>query len=113
MKLYAPLIALVSLGLGITGCSKQSVGTTAAPPAVHNLGVVEVSDGVATWHDLGGGRVCIVTPSVQEGGNLLLAMRIEEDGNLLSAPRVITQPDQGFEISIGDIGLGFTPHLKQ
>jgi len=107
------LIALASLTWVITGCSKQSPEATAAQPRIHDLGVVNLTNGIMTQHDLGGGRVCIVTPTVQADGTLLLAMRIEEDGKLLSAPRVITKPDQACEISVGDIGIGLTPHIKQ
>jgi len=76
------------------------------------LGVVEVSDGIQSRHDLGGGRICLVTPTVQKDGSLLLALRIEAAGKLLSEPKVITKPDRAFEVSVGDVGVGFTPHLK-
>ena len=113
MKYHTSLIALASLALVFAGCSKHSAAAAAPHPKIQNLGVVEVSDGIQSRHDLGGGRVCIVSPTIQKDGTILLAMRIEEAGKLLVAPRVITKPDEAFEFSAGDIGVGFTPHIKQ
>ena len=110
MKHRTSLIALTLLVLAFAGCSKHSAATY---PKVPNLGVVEVSDGITSRHDLGGDRVCIVTPTVQKDGSLLLALRIEEAGKLLAAPRVQTMSDRPFEVTVGDISIGFTPHLKQ
>jgi hypothetical protein len=97
-----------------TGCSKNSPQESASPrPKVTNLGVVEVSDGKPSRHDLGGGRVCIITPTVLTGGIVELAMIIEESGKQLAAPRVSTLADRAVEVSVGDIGVGLTPHIKQ
>jgi hypothetical protein len=112
MKYQTPLIGIMSVAMLFTGCSKHSAGAVASHPKVQNLGVVEVSDGIQSQHGLGGGRICIVTPTMLKDGNVLLDLRIEEAGNLLSAPRIITKPDQAVEISVGDIGVGFTPHIK-
>jgi len=110
MKHITPLLAL--LFLIFTSCSKHSPIATTANQKIQNLGVVEVSDGVQSTHDLEGGRVCIVTPTIQKDGNLLLALRIEEAGKLLASPRVITKSDKPFEILVGNVGVGFTPHIK-
>jgi hypothetical protein len=113
MKNRAPLIITALFISLLIGCSKHSSVAVTALPKVYNLGVVEVSDGIVSRHDLGDGRVWIVTPAIQKDGSLLIALRIEQDGKLLSAPRVSTKSDQGFEIMVGDVGVGFTPHLKQ
>lgn len=113
MKYRTPLIGLTLVAFVFAGCSKHAPDTAAIHPKVLNLGVVEVSDGIQSQHDLGGGRVCFVTPTVQKNGSLLLALRIEEAGKLLAASRVITKSDRAFEVSVGDIGVGFTPHIKQ
>ena len=113
MKHHPPLIALAALALTFAGCSKPAPAAAAPHFKVPNLGVVEVSDGIQSRHDLGGGRICLVTPTVQKDGTLLLALRIEEAGRLLSAPSVVTKSDRAFEVSAGEVGVGFTPHLRQ
>jgi hypothetical protein len=108
--------SLFTLALAVslfTGCSKHSPQESAAPrPKVTNLGVVEFSNGKPSRHDLGGGRVCIITPTVQKDGSVLLAMTVEESGKKLAASRIETLPDRAVEISFGDISLGFTPQIK-
>jgi hypothetical protein len=113
MKRHAPLIALVLLALTFAGCSKHSPNTTATNQKVTNLGIIEVSDGVQSRYDLGGGRVCVITPAIQKDGNILLSMRVEESGKLLQQMRAQTRSDIGFQMTVGDISIGMTPHLKQ
>ena len=111
-----PLIPLALLALGFTftfaGCSKPSSAAATARPHVYDLGVVEVSDGVPSRHDLGGGRVCIATPTVQKDGTVLIAMRVEEAGKLSQLLRVQTRSDMPFQISVGDLSIGMNPHIK-
>ena len=113
MKSRISLVALTLLALAFTSCSKPAPDAVAERPKVTNLGVVEVSDGIKSLHDLGVGRVCIITPTIQKGGSVLLIMRIEESGKLLASPRVQALSDQAVEVSVGDIGVGLTPHIKQ
>jgi hypothetical protein len=112
MKYRASIIALALLALTFVGCSTHSPGATVAGPKVQDLGVVEVSDGVQSRHDLGGGRICIVTPAVQKDGSVLLSMSIEESGKVLARPRAQTRSGVPFQISAGDIGIGMTPVIK-
>jgi hypothetical protein len=97
-----------------TGCSKHSPQqeSATAHPKFTDLGIVEVSDGVKTRHDLGGGRVCIIAPAVQKDGSVLLALSIEESGRVLATPRAGTMSDRPIEVSVGDIGVKLTPHIK-
>jgi hypothetical protein len=113
MKNRTSLIALISLALAFAGCSKRSPDAGVAHPKVQDLGVVEVSDGIQTRHDIGGGRVCIITPTIQKDGSILLSMRIEEGGKVLASPRAQTKTDMPVHFSVGDIGVGLTPHIKQ
>jgi hypothetical protein len=113
MKYRTPLIIAALLVSLCAGCSKHSPNAAVARPKVPNLGVVEVLDGVSSRHDLGGGRVCIITPAFQKDGSVLLTIRIEESGKLLAMPRVQTLSDRAVEVSAGDIGVSFTPHIKQ
>ena len=85
---------------------------------IPDLGVVEVSDGIQSRHDLGGGRVCIIMPTILKDGSILLSMRIEESGELRASPRVQTKNDMPVSISIGEaggeeIGVALTPRLKK
>ncbi len=109
-----PLIPLAWLALGFVfaGCSKPSSAAATVRPHVYDLGVVEVSDGVPSRHDLGGGRVCMATPTVQKDGSVLIAMRIEESGKLLQLLRAQTRSDVPFQISVGDLSIGMNPHIK-
>ena len=112
MKYRTSLIALALFALALTSCSKHSPDA-AASPKVYDLGVVEVSDGIQSRHDLGGGRVCIITPTIQKDGSVLLSMRIEESGKLLQLLRAQTRSDIPFQMSVGDINIGMKPHIKQ
>ena len=112
MKNRISLIALALLALAFAGCSKHSPAAAVTHPKVYDLGVVEVSDGIQSRHDLGGGRVCIITPAIQKDGSVLLSMSVEESGNVLASPRAQTRSDMPVQISVGDIGIGLTPHIK-
>jgi hypothetical protein len=103
MKYLTSLVALALLALAFVGCSKASP----------DLGVIEVSDGVQSQHDMGGGRVCIIRPAIQTDGSIMLALRIEEGGKVLATARAQTSPDRAVEIAVGDIGVMFTPHVKK
>src|SRR5438045_2433785 len=111
MKHRTALIALTLFALAFAGCSRHSPDAAVAHPKVQDLGVVEVSDGIKTRHDLDGGRVCIITPTVQKDGSVLLSMSIEEAGKVLATPKAQTKSDMPVQISIGDIGVGLTPHI--
>lgn len=75
-------------------------------------GVIEVSDGLVTLHELEGGKTCRMTSTFQKDGTVVLAMRIEENGKLVSAPRVQTAFDLPVMISVGDTAVKFTPRKK-
>ena len=112
MKHRTSLIALTLLVLAFAGCSKHSPDAAAARSKVYDLGVVEVSDGIQSRHDLGGGRVCIITPAIQKDGSVLLSMRVEESGKLLQLMRAQTRSDIPFQMSVGDLSIGMKPHIK-
>ena len=100
MKCHTPLITAALLVSLFTGCSKHSSDLAAA--SIQDLGVVEVLDGIQSRHDLGGGRVCIVTPAIRKDGSVLLVLQIEESSKLLmSRSEIITDPDQSAEVTVG------------
>ena len=115
---YRPaLVILALLTLIIAGCSKHSPRAGMGQIKVKDLGVVEVADGVEIRQDLGGGRVCRIMPALRRNGDILLAMTIEQTDaagavQVLSRPRVITRPDRAVKVSVGDVGVGLTPHVK-
>lgn len=117
MKYRTSLITLALLASLFTGCSKHSPDVAAVRPKISNLGVVEVSDGIPSRHELGSGRICVIKPTLKKDGSVLLAMTIEETDSTgatqtLASPSVMTSPDQAVEISIGDVGVKLTPHIK-
>lgn len=113
MPSCSSLIALTLLALTLTGCSKHPPDAAAAHPKIQDLGVVEVTDGITTRHELSGGRVCIVTPAIQMDGSVLLTMSIEQNDEVLAKPRAKTGSGVPFQISVGDVGIGMTPVIKK
>ncbi len=111
MKTRISLIVLASLTLALAGCSKHSPVTT-TNQGVSDLGIIEVSDGVQIQRDLGSGRVCTIMPAIQKDGSVLLSLKITQDGKLLAAPKIQTASDQAAEITVGDISVAVTPHIK-
>jgi len=112
MKNLTSLIALALLALTFTGCSRHSSDAATTRPKVYDLGVVEVSDGIQSRHDLGGGKVCIITPTIQKDGIVLLSISVEESGKLVQQMRAKTRSDIAFQMSVGDLSIGMNPHVK-
>jgi hypothetical protein len=107
------LIPLAALALTLAGCSTPPPDTvTGAKPGVLDLGVIEVSDGVQSRHDLGGGRICVITPDVQEDGEMVLSMSVEEAGKVLVRPRVQTRSGVPFQFFVGDVTVHMRPVVK-
>jgi hypothetical protein len=115
MKNHISLVVLASVTLILDSCSKHSSITTPASTKDLDLGVVEVSDGIPSRHDLGDGKVCIVTPTIQKENTVVLEVQFEKSGKLLSSPkqRVQTVPGRPATFFDGDISFEITPHIKQ
>jgi len=98
----------------LQGCSKHSSDAPAANQKDLNLGVIEVSDGIQSRHDLGDGKVCILTPTIQKNGGVVIDVRFEEAGKLLASPRPRVQTISGRPASFmyGNISFELTPHIK-
>ncbi|MDR3456976.1 MAG: hypothetical protein P4N60_05985 [Verrucomicrobiae bacterium] len=115
MKFPPSLITGALLVSLFTGCSRHASATAAA--RVTALGTVEVLDGVSSRHDMGGGRVCVILPSVMKDGTVKLSMTIEEAGpsstTQKSVLNVITLPDRAVEVKSGGVGISLTPHIKK
>jgi hypothetical protein len=99
---------------------------------VTDLGIVEVSDGETSRHDLGGGRVCVINStilkdpritidhkdSILKGQKIALIMTIEEkDANGISHTKpganFMASPDQTIGFSDGVVSVSLKPHIKQ
>jgi hypothetical protein len=118
MKYRASRIGFTFLALAFAGCSSPSPdaarpATTVAYQRHHDFGIVEVSDGIPSRLDLGGGRVCLITPAILKDGSIFLSMSVEKSGKMLAAPTAHTGPDSPVWYSRGDISFEFTPHIKQ
>ena len=107
------LVVLMPVALLFSGCSKHSAEASSAQPNVKDFGVVELTNGVQGRYEMGGGKVCFLTPTVQPDGGLMLAMTVEESGKVVSKPRVLTRSGVAFSIAVGDIGISMTPVIKK
>jgi hypothetical protein len=114
MKYHTPLITAALLVSLFTGCSKHS--PTAASPKVTDLGIVEFSDKTPIRRDLGGGKVCVITPTMITNGSarqVMLAMTIEQpDSTKLACPKVVAFAGSPVEIRVGDIDIHLTIGIK-
>jgi len=115
MKKHISLVVLASFTLAFAGCSKHSSDAVAANAKDLNLGVIEVSDGIQSRHDLGDGRVCIVTPTIQKDSVVVLEAQFEESGKLLALPKQRVQTVSGRPATFfdGKISVELTPNIKQ
>jgi hypothetical protein len=113
MKYRTSLVGLALVALIFAGCSKHPPEAGSANPNVKDFGVVEVTNGVQSRFEMGGGKVCFLTPTLQQDGSLMLAMTVEESGKVVSRPRVVTRSGMAFQISVGDFGIGMTPVIKK
>lgn len=75
MKHHTLLSAIALVASLFTGCSKNS--PAAAGPKVMDLGIVDISNGVASRHVLADGRVCDMTPTILHDGRVKLVATID------------------------------------
>ena len=101
----------------VTPASDAKVTTSAPPANVTDLGMVELSDGIAVRFDLGAGTNCVVTPKVLSDGNAQMEITVEvtnADGTAsqLGQSRLTARPGQQCSISVGDRMIGLAFKLK-
>jgi hypothetical protein len=113
MKYHVTMLA--SLALLFTACSKHS--PTAANPKLTDLGVVEMSDGLPIHRDLGGGKACVITPTVITGGIRLAFVIVETNSagvvQTLASPVMERTSVGPMEVIAGDVAIRMTPKVKQ
>jgi ribosomal protein S8E len=97
----------------------SDVKVRASVPPVNetNLGMVELSDGIAARIDLGAGTNCVITPTVLSDGNAQMQITVEvtnADGTAsqLGQARLTARPGQHCSISVDDRMIALTPRLK-
>jgi Flp pilus assembly secretin CpaC len=117
MKYHTSLIILALLASLLAGCSKHSAMTVSPNLNSTDLGIVEVSDGIAIHHDLDGSRACVITPTVFKDGSVRLAIAIQETNSAgvvetLATPSVKNMAGQPVMVSVGDIAIHLTPKIK-
>jgi hypothetical protein len=92
------------------------------PPSAHakytDLGLIEVVNGKQSRHDMGDGKIFVIDPFILSGQRIALIMAIQEhDTNgavhLTSCPNIQASSDKVVKFAVGDIGVEFTPHIKQ
>ena len=115
MKFCTSLFALALLALQVAGCSKHS--PTAAVPKITDLGVVEVSDGLPIYHDLGGSKACVISPTVFKNGSVKLSFTIQQTNSAgvvetLATPSVQNISGSPMHVYVGGISISVTPKIK-
>ncbi|MGO8837857.1 MAG: hypothetical protein ACLQAH_09345 [Limisphaerales bacterium] len=135
------IATVILTGLLASGCKKDTAApveiiTNAAPvvtnvpvatnpvPAVkvssrtRDLGVVQLTNHFETRIQLGGGKSCAITPHLIDPKHLQLTMVLESkmaDGKTtgLNVMKVVTRPDQQFEVDFGSLNLTLTPEMAE
>ena len=123
------IMLIISIGALLTACQKKPVEqrlhaaeikhTSASTKAALNekdLGVLPLSNHIATTISLGKNKKCTITPTLLDGGNLQIILAMETtgaDGRPLGVniARVVARPGEPFDVSIGEMNLAFTPQL--
>jgi Flp pilus assembly secretin CpaC len=117
MKNCTPLIIAALLVSLFIGCSKHSPTATPANPNVTDLGVVEVSDGIPIYHDLGGSKACVISPTVFRNGSVKLSFTIQQTNSAgvvetLATPSVQNMSGSPMHVYVGGISISVTPKIK-
>jgi hypothetical protein len=125
MKHHTSLIIAALLISVFAGCSKHPPAAVA--PKITDLGVVEIASGTPIRHDLGGGKTCVISPTVTvatnkavQGGRVTLIkmrMTIEQPDSsgivqTQACPWVQAIAGEAAEWQVGDLDIRLTTKLK-
>jgi type II secretory pathway pseudopilin PulG len=81
-----------------------------------DLGAIQLVNQMPSRFDLGGGKVCTLTPTISADGTYNIKVIFESqksDGQTeQTRGEVITSPGIGVRISVGDNSIGFTPTVN-
>jgi hypothetical protein len=94
------------------GCSKSSSQQGSSPQAF-DIGSVELADGVASRHDLGGGMACVLTAEPLNSSSIGLIAVLEKAGKKIASTRVMPAPiGVPLDISFGNVRVQLTARIK-
>ena len=79
--------------------------------------MVQLTNHFETHIQLGGGKSCTITPHLIDPKHLQLTVVLESrmaDGKTtgLNVMKVVTRPDQQFEVDFGSLNLTLTPEIE-
>jgi len=82
-----------------------------------DLGAVQLVNQTPSRFDLGGGKTCTLTPTIDADGNYDIKVVFETqnaDGQAapLATGRIITSPGRAVRLNVGDSSIGFTPTVN-
>jgi hypothetical protein len=102
------LVLLLAL---VVGCSKQ---TSSGEPKVVELGVVELTFGTPSRHELGDGAVCVLTADPMGPGDIELIGTLEKRRGDPEVSRVIpARVNQPTELSFTGFTVTLTPRITR
>jgi len=115
MKHCTFLIAVALLISSLAGCSRKATALKVA-----DLGVVEISSGTPIRHDLGGGKVCVIMPTVitnRSARFVKMTMVIEQTDpsgivQTQACPSAGTIAGESVEWRVGDINIRLKTKIK-
>jgi alanyl-tRNA synthetase len=82
-----------------------------------DLGAVQLVNQTPSRFDLGGGKTCMLTPTIDADGNYDIKVVFEAqnaDGQTapLANGRIITSPGHAVRLNVGNSSIGFTPTVN-
>jgi len=82
-----------------------------------DLGAVQLVNQTPSRFDLGGGKTCTLTPTIDADGNYDIKVVFESqnaDGQTapLATGRIITSPGRAVRLNVADNSIGFTPTVN-
>ncbi len=130
-KKFSAALALLLVGLFLTGCQKDSAqqktaatglaagtgGSKADTNSVpRDLGTLMLTNHYETCVQLGAGKNCILTPKMIDRHNMQLTLAVESKtatGKMhdLSVTQVVTPAGKPVEVAVGDFSLSLTPNI--
>ncbi len=112
MKFFTSLLAGVLSMVILAGCSKQAPIDVSTPKEV-SLGVVEFTSGQPSRHEVGDGKVCVITVTAVDASTLEMIAALEQAGKQVASARVSpATPDRPVDLTLADVKLHLTPHMK-
>jgi len=97
----------------VVGCSNSGSSSSAAPKQV-DLGVVNLTYGTPSKHDLGDGRSCVLTASPFQAKDIELIAELKKGDKTITTRRQMPAPlDKPVQFSLNDVEVTVTAHIAQ